>query len=83
MKLLLIAFMLTSGIAHASCTTYGNTTNCTDGSNYQRYGNSMNGYNANTGSTWNQTTYGNTTTYNDSRGNHKTCTRVGNSVSCY
>lgn len=83
MKHIITILAFVSGSAYASCSSYGNQVNCTDGSYYQHHGNSMNGYNANTGSTWNQTTYGNTTTYNDSRGNMKTCTRVGNSVNCY
>lgn len=83
MKSIFVILAMLSGSAYASCSHYGNTVNCTDGSHYSTYGNTTNGYNAQTGSTWNQSTYGNTTTYNDSRGNHKTCTRVGNTVNCY
>ena len=77
-KYLIVLCVLFSLNVYAGCTGTGNYYNCYDlqsGNNYsvQKYGNTTNvtGYNANTGSTWNQNsnTIGNTTyTYGNSNG---------------
>jgi hypothetical protein len=72
-KKVLLASVLVSSLVpmalHASCTTYGTYTTCTDGNTYNRLGNSVYGSNARTGSTWSQHQFGNTTIGNDSKGN--------------
>ena len=75
---LLLTGLFFAGQASASCTTVGFTTTCSDGNTYQKFGNTTYGSNANTGSTWNQTTIGNTTYGTDSRGRSWNITRDGN-----
>ena len=83
MKHIITILALISGSAYAACTSYGNQVSCTDGSHYGTYGNTTQGYNAQTGSTWSQSTFGNTTQYRDSHGHTKSCTTIGNTTSCY
>jgi len=86
----LVCGLIVSSIASAGCTGYGSFRTCSDDSgnryNINSYGNTttLNGYNSNTGSTWNQTsqTFGNTT-YNRgtaANGNswNSTETQIGN-----
>ena len=67
-------------IAEASCTRIGNYVTCDDGSNYQTFGNTTQGYNAQTGSTWSQQQIGNNTYGTDSQGNSWSAIRSGNST---
>jgi hypothetical protein len=80
-RIILLAALLGATLtANASCFGSGSMQTCTDSSgnsyNVQRYGNttSVQGYNANTGSTWSQTsnTYGNTTSTYGSAANGNT-----------
>jgi len=68
MKTLIAIALLTSSTAFAQCQTYGNTTNCQNGTTYQQYGNTTQGYNSNTGNSWTQTQIGNSTYGQDSQG---------------
>ena len=56
----LAAFFISS-TAHAACTTFGTMTSCSDGNSYNKIGNTMYGSNSRTGSSWSQTTIGNST----------------------
>jgi hypothetical protein len=89
----ILASLLALGIAapaYAGCTSYFNTTRCTDyntGNTYRTttdsFGNSRTqGHNYNTGSSWSQRTSGATgrTTGFDADGNMWSCDRRGN---CY
>jgi hypothetical protein len=63
MKTLLCSIMLvvSAGTAHAGCNTYGTYTTCSDGTTYNRLGNTVYGSNSRTGNTWSQTQIGNST----------------------
>lgn len=69
--ILAVAFV---GAAHAS--GYGNNNNggstydYRNGNTYNRHGTGYSGHNANTGSTWNAQSYGNTNRGTDSHGNN-------------
>jgi hypothetical protein len=94
MLAVLAALNLSAGTANAVCYGSGSFSNCYDsaGNSYtvQRFGNQtvMNGYNAETGSTWSQnsTTLGNTTLHTgETNGNswNMTDQRMGNMRSIY
>jgi hypothetical protein len=93
-----VAFMMTAlmtGGANAGCIGSSAFQTCNDssGNSYtiNRFGNTtmMNGYNAQTGSSWSQNsnTFGNTTTHNGTASNgnswNSTETRMGNTRSIY
>jgi hypothetical protein len=80
MKSLIAIFLLSAGIAHAQCTTFGGYTSCQNGTTYQQFGNTTYGQNANTGNNWTQTQIGNTTFGSDSQGRTWTQTQQGNST---
>jgi hypothetical protein len=89
------AMILMTGVANAGCIGSGAFQSCTDtsGNSYtvNRFGNTttMNGYNAQTGSTWSQNsnTFGNTTTHSGTASNgnswNSTEQRMGNTRSIY
>lgn len=88
--LIVAALSLVAGVAHATCTGMGDFATCMDqyGNNYtvNRMGNmtTMQGYNAQTGSSWSQNsaTIGNTTTINGNAANganwNEAITNMGN-----
>jgi len=80
MKYLVIALstLVISASAHASCTTFGTMTTCSDGNTYNTIGNTTFGSNSRTGSTWSQTTIGNSTFGTASDGSSWSSTRIGN-----
>lgn len=94
MKKFIIGFACFVGApaAFAACVGSGSFQTCTDGSgnhyNVNRFGNmtSVQGYNSNTGSSWNQhsTTLGNTTFHNGTSADggswNGTSTRIGNTI---
>lgn len=83
MRALLLAVILligTSASAQAFCTQLGNFTTCSDGTNYQQFGNTTFGSNSRTGTQWSQSQFGNTTFGSDSNGNQWSSTRLGNYV---
>jgi hypothetical protein len=80
MKTLIAIALLTSSTAFAQCQTYGNTTNCQNGTTYQQYGNTTQGYNSNTGNSWTQTQIGNSTYGQDSQGRTWNQTQQGNNT---
>lgn len=73
----ILALASVGAVAQSNCFGSGNMRTCTDSSgstyNVQRFGNTthVQGYNAQTGNSWNQTsqTYGNTTYHNGTAGN--------------
>ena len=74
----LAAFFISS-TAHAACTTFGTMTSCSDGNTYNKIGNTIYGSNSRTGSSWSQTTIGNSTYGTASDGSSWSTTRIGNS----
>jgi hypothetical protein len=80
MKSLIAILLLSAGIAHAQCTTFGGYTSCQNGTTYQQIGNTTFGSNSNTGNTWNQTQIGNSTFGNDSQGRSWNQTTFGNTT---
>ena len=60
MKLIIVGlFLVFSKFAFAdSCSTYGNTANCDDGTSYSRYGNTTYGSDGSTYTRYGNTTYG-------------------------
>ena len=74
----LAAFFISS-TAHAACTTFGTMTSCSDGNTYNKIGNTIYGSNSRTGSSWSQTTIGNSTYGTASDGSSWSTTRMGNS----
>jgi hypothetical protein len=79
-RLLIAAVALTALIssADAACRQIGNSVFCDDGTTYNRIGNSLFGSNRNTGTTWSQTTIGNSTFGRDSDGNSWSAQHFGN-----
>ena len=88
----LAAFFISSS-AHAACTTFGTMASCSDGNTYNKIGNTIYGSNSRTGSSWSQTTIGNSTYGTASDGCNWSTTRMcisswgtdssGNSRSCF
>ena len=74
----LAAFFISS-TSHAACTTFGTMTSCSDGNTYNKIGNTIYGSNSRTGSSWSQTTIGNSTYGTASDGSSWSTTRMGNS----
>jgi len=72
--------IITPSLSHASCTTFGITTTCSDGNSYSIIGNSVYGSNSRTGSRWSQTKIGNSIYGRASNGNSWSRTQFGNTV---
>ena len=76
-------FITLTGTSNASCSTFGTYTSCSDGNTYQKFGNSLYGYNSNTGSSWSQHSFGNSVIGTDSNGNSWSCSYIGGRAYCF
>ena len=76
-------FITLTGTSNASCSTFGTYTSCSDGNTYQKLGNSLYGYNSNTGSSWSQHSFGNSVIGTDSNGNSWSCSYIGGRAYCF
>ena len=74
-----LGFICSASVS-AACSSIGsNYISCTDGTSYQKFGNSIYGSNYKTGSTWSQTQIGNTT-YGLTNGRSWSLTRTPYSI---